>query len=90
MQQNQFMSRPRASAPTGLRELFRYRKASRTRIYNLGALSEHAAELWVASEAAGKVSRARRLVTFDTLDDAAAFLDDIERELRQGGWSKVS
>lgn len=71
---------------TDVRELFRYRKASRTRVYNLRIISEAEAELWVVSE---EGHRSRKLVTFDNPDDAVPFIQDVERELREGGWREI-
>jgi hypothetical protein len=73
---------------SSLRELFRYRKAGRTRIYNLRVVSEEQVELWVVSEEGAEVKRSRKLVQFANPDDAESFLQDVERELRAGGWSK--
>jgi hypothetical protein len=74
------------NSSTSFKELFRYRKVGRTRAYNLRPLDEDRAELWVVSEGESKERKSRRLVTFDSPEDARAFLDDVERELRAGGW----
>ena len=71
--------------PHVFRELFRYRKADRTRAYQLWVLNETNMELWVVSEGGQKQ---RRLVTFTNPDDAVPFLESIERELRAGGWGE--
>jgi hypothetical protein len=73
-------------ASTSFKELFRYRKAGRTRAYNLKPLGEDRAELWVVSEGESNERKLRKLVTFDRPEDATAFLDDVQRELRAGGW----
>jgi hypothetical protein len=70
-------------------ELFHYAKAGRTRAYHLKSLDDESAELWVVSQAAGKPRTARKLVTFDRVEDADLFLQDIKRELREGGWSEI-
>ena len=75
---------------SSLREVFRYAKANRVRIYNLKVLSDETSELWVASEENGRSLKSRKLVTFDNREDVAPFLQDIERELRAGGWSRLS
>jgi hypothetical protein len=59
------------------------------RIYNLKALDGERAELWVVSQGAGSARKSRKLVTFDRVDHANLFLEDIERELRAGGWSEI-
>jgi hypothetical protein len=76
-------------ASTSFHEVFRHRKSGRTRVYNLKVLDDGRAELWVVSEQNGRMTGSRKLVTFDNADDAAPFLQEIERELRQGGWSEV-
>lgn len=75
-------------ASSGFREMFRYGKAGRTRVYNLKVLSEDTTELWVVSIRDGNPVKSRKLVTFDSNEDVGPFLDDIERELRLGGWSR--
>jgi hypothetical protein len=70
-------------------EPFRYRKASRTRTYNLRVLSEDKVELWVVAEERGTILDSRKLVTFDDPGEVEPFLQEIERELRQGGWCQV-
>jgi hypothetical protein len=72
--------------PPDLREVFRYRKADRTRIYNLRVLPT-ATELWTVSEQRGRIVKSQKKVTFDRADDIAPFLEDVQRELRAGGWS---
>ncbi len=71
------------SASTGFRELFRYRKSGRTRTYSLRFV-EDGVELWVVS---AEGQRVRKLTTFADPDDVAPFAEDVERELRAGGWS---
>ena len=70
------------------RELFRYEKAGRVRIYNLRAVS-HGAELWVASSKAGKVTASRKLMTFNNPDEATIVQEDVEQTLRAGGWREI-
>ena len=70
------------------RDVFRYQKAGRTRAYRLRAVSDEIEELWVVSYQRGNAGKARRLVTFECLDDTAPFLLDVERELRAGGWAR--
>jgi len=67
------------------REAFRYTKAGRIRVYNLRTVSDAEAELWVVT-AEGK---SRRLTTFNTIDEERVFLQDVQRELRDGGWRQV-
>jgi hypothetical protein len=82
-QSNPVLAWDELHASNSFRELFRYKKAGNVRIYNLRALSEHKAELWVVT-ARGK---SRQLATFTTQDEASAFLDSVEQELRAGGWT---
>ena len=70
-----------------MRELFRYKKAERTRAYQLKVLGEDNAELWVVAEG-GRKRRSRMLLTFTNPDDTAPFLESIEQELRAGGWAE--
>jgi hypothetical protein len=79
---------PAAGSPN-FRTLFRYRKDGRTRTYGLRPLDADTVELWVVSEQAGKVAKSRRLVTIESTGDADPFLQEIERELRAGGWAEV-
>ena len=67
------------------REVFRYKKADRVRIYHLSSSDDEEAELWVVT-AAGK---SRRLTTLKASDDEALFLQDVQRQLREGGWRQV-
>jgi hypothetical protein len=68
--------------------MFRYEKSSRTRAYNITDVSDDTAELWVISETRGKLARSRKLAQFEHPHDVNPFLQEIERELRLGGWSK--
>ncbi len=71
------------------REVFRYKKANRTRVYGLKPLSDERSELWVVAEQLGKVTASRKLLTFDNQDSVDAVLEDVQRELRAGGWSAL-
>ena len=73
--------------PHAFREIFRYRKAERTRVYQLRPLNENEAELWVVAEG-GQKRRSRLLATFTNPDDAEPFLESVELELRAGGWGE--
>ena len=81
------MAREQA-APAGLRELFRYRKAGRIRTYRVRPLPDERIELWVVSANGREGTRSRKLVSFDDEDLLDAFLEDLKRELRLGGWSE--
>jgi len=70
---------------TGIRELFRYTKARRTRSYGLKRLDEARSELWVVAAERGR-TRSRKLVTL-THEEMAIVLESIEQELRLGGWA---
>ena len=71
------------------RDVFRYRKDGRERVYKLRAAGEHAAELWVVSGRAGTERKSRKMATFTNPDDVRPFLDSIEQDLRSGGWTEV-
>jgi hypothetical protein len=45
--------------------------------------------LWVESTAAGKAARSRKLLTFTSERDVDVVLQDVQRELRAGGWSEA-
>lgn len=77
------------SASTGSREVFRYRKADRTRTYQLNVLATRAAELWVVTDGGGQEKKSRRLMTLTDLKEVVPILESIEQELRTGGWSEV-
>ena len=69
--------------------MLRYTKAAKARVYTLRELGEAGTELWVAVEERGKVTSSRKLVTFDNPEDVAPFLEDVERQLREGGWQRI-
>jgi hypothetical protein len=75
-------------AEADFRTLFRYKKSHRSRIYKLREW-DGGTELWVVSEENGKTKRARRIVNFRNPDDIEPFMEDVERELRAGGWIVV-
>lgn len=73
----------------GLRQVFRYTKAARTRLYGLKALDERRVELWVVASERGRVRGSRKLVTFEDDEVVEPFLREVEHELRRGGWSRA-
>ena len=81
--------RSAAMVPTSYRELVRFRKQGRTRSYGVAFSGDGSPELWVIAEGGAQPTRARRMVTFADGDDTGAFLQDVEIDLRRGGWSKV-
>lgn len=76
-------------ASTDFREQFRYKKGTRTRTYNVTPTSEGRAGLWVLSTERGKILNSRKLMSFSDRDDVLPVLQDIQRELRKGGWSEA-
>ena len=74
---------------TSLRDLFRYHKDGRERVYKLRAAGEHATELWVVSGSGRTERKSRKLATFTNPDDVRPFLDSIEQDLRSGGWMET-
>jgi hypothetical protein len=72
-----------ADVSSSFREIFRYRKAGRLRVYNLTEI-EDGLELWVV--VAGKPPR--KLAMFTSADEAAV-LQGVEQELRDGGWTHI-
>ncbi len=71
---------------TAFREKLRYRKGRKTRIYNLRDVAD-GTELWVVTEEPGKEAKSRNMLRFENSDDIGPFLEDVERELRTGGWT---
>ena len=76
------------AGPKDLRELFRYRKAGRIRTYRVRPLPDERIELWVVSANGREGTKSRKLVSFDDEELLDAFLEDLKRELRLGGWSE--
>ena len=81
--------KPDVHQSPSFRDLFRYRKDGRERVYKLRAAGEDTAELWVVSGGAGGERKSRKMATFTNPDDIRPFLDSIEQELRSGGWMET-
>jgi len=77
------------TATPGLREVLRYRKAGRIRVYSLRML-DRGAELWVAVGKAGRLGQAKKRVQFSASDDVSVFLEDVEQTLRRGEWTRLT
>jgi hypothetical protein len=75
---------------TGIREVFRYAKAHRTRTYGLKPLDDDRAELWVATAERGRPMRSRRLTVLTGHEETAIVLESVEQELRLGGWRSIT
>jgi hypothetical protein len=75
-------------AYSDIQQLFRVEKAGRQRIYQLRR-ADARSELWVFSSERTRPTKSRQLVTFEKDDDADAFIQEIRKELRVGGWSEV-
>jgi hypothetical protein len=75
-------------ASTDVRERFRYKKHGRMRTYSL-RVSDDGAELWVSAGKPGAMLNWRRMARFDEPGEAVAYLDDVEKTLRLGGWTDV-
>lgn len=71
------------------RELFRYRKADKTRAYSLRVVSEAEAELWVVIEGGRDGPRSRKLMTLTDPGDVEPLAESLQQELRAGGWTMV-
>jgi hypothetical protein len=70
------------------RELFRYRKADRTRTYRLRTLDDGSAELWVDTAGGRQEPKSRKLMALAHEEDAGPLLESVEQELRAGGWAE--
>ena len=75
---------------TGIREVFRYAKAHRTRTYGLKPLDDERAELWVATAERGRPKRSRRLAVLSGHEETTIVLESVEQELRLGGWRLIT
>ena len=71
-----------------VRELLRYVKSGRSRVYQLRSLADHS-ELWVVTSQGKKGSTERKLATLDESDDLEGFVEEMRKELRLGGWSEA-
>jgi hypothetical protein len=62
-----------------------FTRGSQTRTYRLRRLSK-GAELWRLTESADKPAESIRECHFNDTQEATAFLQEVERTLRAGGW----
>jgi hypothetical protein len=75
-------------ASTGFREVFRYEKRGKIRIYNL-RVARGGTELWVVSSKAGGVSDSKKKMIITHPEEVPIVLGDVERTLRTGGWREI-
>jgi hypothetical protein len=69
-------------------ELFRYSRGTQVRVYVLRIL-DGGTQLWRITEEAGQPSTSIMETAFSGSDEAAAFLEEVERTLTAGGWRPV-
>jgi hypothetical protein len=71
------------------RPLCRYKKADRTRTYQLRMRDDDSAELWVIAAGGRQPTKSRKLMTLVNPDEIVPVLESLQHELRVGGWSEV-
>ena len=69
-------------------DLAEFTRGGQTRRYLLRRVA-NGAELWRVTETPGEVTEAIRETRFRDSDEAAAFLGEMERALRAGGWTEA-
>lgn len=72
---------------TNIRELLRYVKSGRSRVYQLRSRDDRS-ELWVVTSQGEKGITQRKLATLDESDDLEGFVEEMRKELRLGGWAE--
>jgi hypothetical protein len=70
-----------------IHEAFRYRRGDAVRIYNLHVVAD-GVELWRVTETADQPSQSVKETDFTGVEEAADFLEEIERTLTAGGWRR--
>ena len=68
------------------RELARFKRGADERIYRLRPV-DNGAELWRITEVDGQQTEAILETGFSNVEDALAFLGELDRTLRAGGWA---
>jgi hypothetical protein len=66
-------------------ELFRYGRGESVRVYVLRVVNG-GTELWRITEVEGRTPQSIMETSFTGSDEAAAFIDEVERTLTAGGW----
>jgi hypothetical protein len=69
-------------------ELLRYARGMQVRVYVLRVVGG-ATQLWRITEEAGQPSTSIMETAFAGPDEAAAFLEEVQRTLTAGGWRPV-
>jgi hypothetical protein len=69
-------------------ELFRYTRGMQLRIYVL-RVAPGATELWRMTEVAGQPTQSIMETTFTGSEEAAEFIEEVERTLTAGGWRRL-
>jgi hypothetical protein len=75
-------------AADDFRELAIFRRGEVVRTYALRPV-EGGAELWRITQAPGTEPQALTETTFRSAEEALAFLEELQRTLRAGGWTAV-
>jgi hypothetical protein len=66
-------------------ELFRYGRGEHVRVYVLRVV-DGGTELWRITEVEGQPSQSIMETSFSGPEEAAAFIEEVERTLTAGGW----
>jgi hypothetical protein len=69
-------------------EVFRYARGMQVRVYVL-RVGDGATQLWRITEQAGQPTASIMETAFSGAEEAAAFLEEVERTLTAGGWRLV-
>jgi hypothetical protein len=72
---------------TSEHELFRYSRGMQLRIYLL-RVEPGGTELWRITEEAGEPTHSIMETSFSGAEEAAQFIDEVERTLTAGGWRR--
>ena len=72
-----------------MRELFRYEKRGRLRVYMIRWFGG-TGELWIAAGTPGNLKLPTRRLTVSNPDDEDALAADLEQTLRACGWSRIA
>ena len=70
-----------------IHEAFRYRRGDEVRTYNLHVVAG-GVELWRVSEAVDRPADSVKETHLNGPDEAAQFLEEVERTLTAGGWRR--
>jgi hypothetical protein len=73
---------------SAIHEVFRYRRGDEVRIYRFHVV-HGGTQLWRVTERPGQPSRSVMETSFTRLEEAADFLEEVQRALTAGGWKRL-